>query len=410
MKRSSELKLREVKELGGSGDRGMTMKSPSAKHDRVQIKPRKEVNSFLSTVYRGLRTSLKSISEYLGFVLEGEAPNAEHSNRSLTLSFLEAHHLTNRLRDLLITSSIKNGNFKLHFSPFSIKKVMETCVQQLKPIAQIKAVRLQSTAANLPDIEGDEALIIIALQDILDTLIRFASNDAQVTVSAELRDNQVLVQSTDSSGGTTKEIIAKLSSRSFDPSDPSEGSTAGHAMAIAIASHIIKAHGGRIMIEEDPQIGSSYSFALPMIASREKVKRARPTIPRILIVEDEPAALEMMEYALEHEGFKTFTTTNGIEALEIVGEHRVDLIILDVMLPGMDGFEVCHRLKSNPDTVDIPVLMVSAKAREEDIATALRVGAQIYLEKPFVMPDLVSEIRTLLAETEAQQRRELDGT
>ena len=117
-----------------------------------------------------------------------------------------------------------------------------------------------------------------------------------------------------------------------------------------------------------------------------------------------------MEYALEHEGFKTFTTTNGIEALEIVGEHRVDLIILDVMLPGMDGFEVCHRLKSNPDTVDIPVLMVSAKAREEDIATALRVGAQIYLEKPFVMPDLVSEIRTLLAETEAQQRRELDGT
>ena len=79
------------------------------------------------------------------------------------------------------------------------------------------------------------------------------------------------------------------------------------------------------------------------------------------------------------------------------------------MLPGMDGYEVCHRLRSTPETADIPVLMISAKAKDEDMATALRVGAQAYFKKPFAMADLVAGVRRLLADAENDHRRDIDA-
>jgi DNA-binding response OmpR family regulator len=90
---------------------------------------------------------------------------------------------------------------------------------------------------------------------------------------------------------------------------------------------------------------------------------------------------------------------DGIKALEIVEREPIDLVILDVMLPGMDGYEVCHRLQAKPETADIPVLMISAKSRVEDKATAMRVGAKLYLEKPFGMGDLVAAVKELLSDS-----------
>ena len=130
---------------------------------------------------------------------------------------------------------------------------------------------------------------------------------------------------------------------------------------------------------------------------------------RILLVDDEPAPLEMMGYALTHEGYETFSAQNGIEALKIARREGIDLIVLDVMLPGIDGYEVCHRLRSTPETAHIPVLMVSAKAKEEDKATALRVGAQAYFKKPFSMSDLIAGVEKLLADSRREERSDVDG-
>jgi DNA-binding response OmpR family regulator len=122
---------------------------------------------------------------------------------------------------------------------------------------------------------------------------------------------------------------------------------------------------------------------------------------RILLVEDDPSAARLVSYTLEQEGYEVLTAPNGVEGLRKAREEEPDLLVLDVMLPGLDGFEVCHRLRSEPQTAKLPILMLSAKAREADKATGINVGANDYLSKPAAPDEIVARVANLLAEKDA---------
>jgi len=108
-----------------------------------------------------------------------------------------------------------------------------------------------------------------------------------------------------------------------------------------------------------------------------------------------------LSYTLEQEGYEVLTAPNGVEGLRKAREEEPDLLVLDVMLPGLDGFEVCHRLRSEPQTAKLPILMLSAKAREADKATGINVGADDYLSKPAATDEIVARVANLLAEKNA---------
>ena len=118
---------------------------------------------------------------------------------------------------------------------------------------------------------------------------------------------------------------------------------------------------------------------------------------KILVTDDDPGSLRLMAYALQHEGYEVVTATNGRDGLKKAFKEKPDLVILDVMLPGIDGFEVCHRLRAEPETARLPVLMLSAKVQETDRATGLRVGANDYLTKPWNRAELMAKIAAMLA-------------
>ena len=118
---------------------------------------------------------------------------------------------------------------------------------------------------------------------------------------------------------------------------------------------------------------------------------------KILVIEDDPATTRLVDYSLRHEGYQVVTASNGLEGIRKAHNEAPDLIILDVMLPGMDGFEICHRLRSEPDTAKLPILMFSAKAQEIDKDTGLEVGADDYLPKPAAPAEIVSRVENLLA-------------
>jgi len=120
-------------------------------------------------------------------------------------------------------------------------------------------------------------------------------------------------------------------------------------------------------------------------------------VKKILIIEDDPAISRLVDYSLRHEGYEVITATNGLEGIRKAHNEAPDLIILDVMLPGMDGFEICHRLRSEPDTAQLLILMFSAKAQEIDKNTGLKVGADDYLPKPAAPAEIVSRVAKLLA-------------
>jgi len=117
---------------------------------------------------------------------------------------------------------------------------------------------------------------------------------------------------------------------------------------------------------------------------------------RILVIEDDVNALRLLEYTLEQGGYQVLTATNGLEGLKKAQDEHPDLIILDIMLPGLDGYEICHRLRQKPENVTLPILMLSAKARQDDRNIGLRMGADDYLTKPADPSVIVTKVEALL--------------
>ena len=118
---------------------------------------------------------------------------------------------------------------------------------------------------------------------------------------------------------------------------------------------------------------------------------------KILIVEDEESLLKLESILLTSKGYDVRGVANGQEALDAVAEEKPDLILLDIMLPEIDGFEVCQRIKDDPDTTDIPIIMLTAKKSREDMARGEKVGADWYITKPFKSVMVIETIQRFLA-------------
>ena len=119
---------------------------------------------------------------------------------------------------------------------------------------------------------------------------------------------------------------------------------------------------------------------------------------RILVVDDDPTSLKLLDLVLSKEGYQVTTASNGLEALRKARLESPDLLILDVMLPGFDGFEVCHRLRTEPATATVPIIMLSSKQQKSDQDTASKVGANAFLAKPVDRTALLAKIVELLGD------------
>jgi DNA-binding response OmpR family regulator len=117
---------------------------------------------------------------------------------------------------------------------------------------------------------------------------------------------------------------------------------------------------------------------------------------KILIVDDEPSIIVALQFLMEQNGYETLVAFSGEEAMEAVARHRPDLILLDIMLPVVDGFEVCQRVREKPDWKDIRIVLVTALDREANVAKGLALGADAYVTKPFANADLIAKVKELL--------------
>jgi DNA-binding response OmpR family regulator len=127
---------------------------------------------------------------------------------------------------------------------------------------------------------------------------------------------------------------------------------------------------------------------------------------KILIVDDDPLLLQLVEHILERDGCKTITAMDGEEALKKVETEKPDLVILDVMIPGIDGLDVCRRLRSQPGTANLPIVMVSARSKVSDRLAGLGAGADEYIAKPFDVGNLTDCIAALLDRTRLSRHLE----
>jgi len=130
---------------------------------------------------------------------------------------------------------------------------------------------------------------------------------------------------------------------------------------------------------------------------------------KVLVVDDEKDIVDLLAYNLEKEGFSVVRAHDGERALELVKSQRPDLLVLDLMLPGMSGVEVCRRLRSDARSADLPIIMLTAKSEEIDRVLGLEMGADDYITKPFSVRELIARVRAVLRRAGAGRKRERQG-
>ena len=121
------------------------------------------------------------------------------------------------------------------------------------------------------------------------------------------------------------------------------------------------------------------------------------TTGKILVVDDDPYILLSLEFLMKKNGFDVTVARNGTEALELLSTHKPDVVLLDIMMPDVDGYEICSRIKSSKTVKDIKVVFMSAKTKEADIQKGLNLGASLYIKKPFSTRDLLKQVKELMA-------------
>ncbi len=354
--------------------------------DVTQYKELDRIKSeFLSTAAHELRSPLTSILGFSELLLLREDLSDEEQIRFIKYINEHAIHLKQLVSDLLDISRIESGaRFAVSLAPLNLYPVLEQELQSWQEAYPEHTFQLQANR-NLPQVHADKDRICQVMRNLLSNATKYSSGGSTVTVSATSVGGFVEVTVADRGIGMTNEELAHIFEK-FWRADASSTASEGTGLGLVIVRHIVEQHGGQIWVESDKGQGTVVHFTLP-VAERQTT---------VLIAEDEDSVREIEHRILTHNGIGTLLASNGQEAIELAQAHRPDLILLDLMMPGMRGEEVLRALKSNPATQHIPVLVVSALSSLQIIDESYMLGAIDFLTKPFEYQELLSRVRRAL--------------
>ena len=272
----------------------------------------------------------------------------------------------------------------------------------------------------MPDISGDRDKLIQVIINLISNSVKF-TDKGSVTCRLYTDKDEVIVSISDTGIGIAPEDYAAV----FEQFKQVGGDTLtdkpkGTGLGLPICKEIVEHHGGRIWLESSVGKGSTFSFALPITGSKEKkplhldalVSQLKERVAQsplllngnnatILVVDDDNSIRSLLQQELSDIGYLIEEASNGREALESVRRNKPDLIILDVMMPEMNGFDVAAILKNDPLTMDIPIIVLSIV---QDKARGFRIGVDRYLTKPIDTTLLFSEVGSLLEQGKSRKK------
>jgi len=331
----------------------------------------------------------------------GEINKAQR--RFLSIIKSNADRLALLANDLLDISRIETGRIRLNPELIHISAIIGEIVASLREQIEEKGLSLKlDIPESLPPIYGDRDRLTQILTNLIDNARHYTPAGGQITVSAQVRGNFLQVSVADTGIGIAPEDQEKIFDRFYRADHPLVQEVAGTGLGLSIVKSFVEMHGGKIWVESEPGRGSTFSFALPLAGRGKELEEFSTPSPsslsfapskQILVVEDEPDIAELIRYHLEGDGYRVTTAARGEEALAKAHQEKPDLITLDIRLPDIDGFEVLQQLKSDEETADIPVVIVSIVPERGD---GFRLGAVDYVTKPVDEGRLLSAIGAIL--------------
>ena len=375
---------------------------------------------FFTNITHELLTPLTIISATVD-ELKMQAPN--HTDL-YTVMNSNIRRLIRLLQQILEFRKAETGNLKLRVSPGDLAAFVKNEAESFEPLIKKRKIHF-SVLCNPVSISGyfDTDKLDKILYNLLSNAAKYNKEDGfiQVTLSYAEDKDFVLLRVKDNGKGISKEKQKTLFQRFYE-GDYRKFNTIGTGIGLSLTKDLVELHGGAITVESETNQGTEFIVKLPIdrsyfkedqiddeailpiqktISFEEAVEEVKDTSQvvskdnSILVIEDNEELLQLMNKLLSRE-YNVFTAENGKEGVEVLENEEVDLIVSDIMMPEMDGIQLCKYVKGKLEISHIPVILLTAKNKEEDRAEAYEVGADAFISKPFNLSVLHARIRNLL--------------
>ncbi len=353
-----------------------------------------EIQLFYHTLSHELKTPLAVVREFVCLVLDGLAgPLTETQREYLDIARDSCDQLRRHVNDLLDVTRLETGKMSIHLQPVALSALLERVASAMQPEAARRQIQLTwSCAPDLPPVAADSQRIHQVLTNLVGNALKFTPPGGKVRIHAgrspERPQEELLVGVSDTGPGIPADQRERIFERlqQGESADTSASTRGGLGLGLYICRELVKLHGGRIWVESEPGRGSHFQFTLPV----------RPTaaVAEILVVDDDAAIREFLLGFLSNEGFRVSEAASGAQALDRLHQHQPDLVILDLVMPGMDGEETLHEIRRHWPA--LPVIISSGYAREELLSRLAACAPFAVVEKPYRPEMLLNTIRALI--------------
>jgi len=354
---------------------------------------------FLASMSHELRTPLNAILGFSELLIDANNGQFSAATRKRFLEQIHSSgkHLLGLINDILDLSKIEAGQMELRLQTVSIEEVVSQAAATVEPLAAQKQIQFKIVDGAAGEITADAGKVKQMLLNLASNAVKFTPEGGMVTIQTRRLPDSVEVSFTDTGIGIDKQDQERIF-HEFQQVDSGVGrSQPGTGLGLTLTRRFARLHGGDVRLESEPGKGSAFTITLPIQAHGQETPA--PSIsttrvpdasrPLVLVVEDDPAAAELLTRQLERAGFGTEVARSGGEAISKAIERKPAAITLDILLPDLDGWEVLTRLKREPATSEIPVVVVSVVDNPE---LGIALGALDYFVKPVPAKELINRL------------------
>ena len=374
---------------------------------RTHRNERRARDEFLRMASHELRAPLASIKGSAAAVLESSPdPDPVEMLQFFRIVDEQASLLRRLIGDLLDAGRVETGTLSVATRPVAVGVLVEAARNTFVAVGGRRAIRID-LAPDLPRVAADSQRIVQVLNNLISNAARHSPQSSPIRLAAARDGGHVAISVSDEGRGVSPERLPHLfGKRTAGGGADGERGGEGTGLGLFICQRLVEAHGGRIWAESDGVgKGTRVTFTVPVAGgggaaaaaagrpSRVGRSEAPPDEKRIVVVDDDPLALRTAGEALTAAGYSMLPTDDPRELTRLIRTKKPQLILLDLILPGIDGIELMERIR---EIADVPVVFVSAYGRGETIARALEGGAADYLVKPYSAAELTARVRAVL--------------
>ena len=390
-------------------------------------KEMKQKDDFLANTSHELRNPLHGIINIAQAILQqGKGDLTDHNKENLSTLVNIGHHMSQTLNDLLDVTQLKEQKIQLHIVELNLRTIALGVIDMLNIMIENKNINLElHISHSIPNVIADKNRLIQILYNLLHNAIKF-TDEGVISIRADIQHDMAIIYVEDTGVGMSEETMSRI----FKPYEQGDASITamggGIGLGLNICKQLVEMHGGTLKVHSVLGKGTKFSFTLRLakdsivkqtIYPNQPIKEKAPLgnipmsmltniplipksdyltfRPRILVVDDDPVNLKVLLNILSADQYDIVTVTSGREALSqlIIGDW--DLMIADVMMPQMSGYELTRIIREKFSILELPVLLLTARNQPEDIYTGFLAGANDYVVKPTNALELKIRVNTL---------------